>query len=185
VFILLGCPTACSFLPKFDFSSCLHITLNNTCSFFPVYPAPLGTCLDLTTASSALELALTPHILLLPSDLGAFAKVVTVPNQLMMSTANSSSNQQGTGLGPGAVGASPAPAAPHGGGASGGANGVSAAGAAGTQQQTLPPQPPSVVCINPGRLARGTGGGTYALVSVVPGEGASIAGRCRVEIRRV
>jgi hypothetical protein len=40
------------------------------------------------------------------------------------------------------------------------------------------------VCINPGRLARGAGGGTYALVSVAPGEG-SVASRCRAEIRRV
>lgn len=46
-------------------------------SFFPQYPAPLGTCLDLTTASH-LAMQVMPHLLLLPSDLAPFAKLVTL-----------------------------------------------------------------------------------------------------------
>ncbi|KAG2444445.1 hypothetical protein HXX76_001198 [Chlamydomonas incerta] len=44
-------------------------------SFFPLYPAPLGTCLD-TSHYSQLALAAAPDLLLLPSDLAPFAKVL-------------------------------------------------------------------------------------------------------------
>lgn len=49
------------------------------CSYFPLYPAPLGTPLD-TSLASAMELTVTPHILVLPSDLAAFAKPLPVEN---------------------------------------------------------------------------------------------------------
>ncbi len=45
------------------------------CSFYPLYPAPLGTCLD-TSHYSQLSLAAAPDLLLLPSDLAPFAKVL-------------------------------------------------------------------------------------------------------------
>jgi hypothetical protein len=45
------------------------------CRFFPLYPAPPGSCLDLT-ADAALQLQQLPDLLLLPSDLAAFAKTV-------------------------------------------------------------------------------------------------------------
>lgn len=43
--------------------------------FYPLYPAPPGTCLDLTS-DTALELQQLPDLLLLPSDLAPFAKLV-------------------------------------------------------------------------------------------------------------
>lgn len=43
---------------------------------------------------------------------------------------------------------------------------------------------PRVVVINPGRLAKGNSGGTYAQIAVAEGSG-SIADRCRVDIVRV
>lgn len=43
---------------------------------------------------------------------------------------------------------------------------------------------PQVVVVNPGRLTKGSSGGTYAHVTVVPGSG-SLASRCRVDIVRV
>lgn len=43
--------------------------------FYPLYPPPLGTCLDLT-GDAALQLHTLPHLLLLPSDLAPFAKAV-------------------------------------------------------------------------------------------------------------
>lgn len=46
------------------------------CRFYPLYPGPLGTCLDLT-GDAALELQQLPDLMLLPSDLAPFAKVVT------------------------------------------------------------------------------------------------------------
>ncbi len=44
-------------------------------SLYPLYPAPLGTCLD-TSHYSQLQLPVTPDLLLLPSDLAPFAKVL-------------------------------------------------------------------------------------------------------------
>lgn len=41
-----------------------------------------------------------------------------------------------------------------------------------------------VVVVNPGRLAKGNSGGTYAQITVAEGSG-SIADRCRVDIVRV
>ncbi|KAF6255494.1 DNA polymerase alpha/epsilon subunit B-domain-containing protein [Scenedesmus sp. NREL 46B-D3] len=43
---------------------------------------------------------------------------------------------------------------------------------------------PQVVVINPGRLAKGSSGGTYAHITVAAGSG-SLASRCRVDIVRV
>ena len=43
---------------------------------------------------------------------------------------------------------------------------------------------PRVVVINPGRLAKGNSGGTYAQITVAEGNG-NIADRCRVDIVRV
>lgn len=47
----------------------------DVCRFYPLYPPPLGTCLDLT-ADAALQLQQLPDLLLLPSDLAPFAKHV-------------------------------------------------------------------------------------------------------------
>ena len=45
------------------------------CSFMPIYPPPLGACLD-TTLASHLRLTVAPEILILPSDLTTFAKAL-------------------------------------------------------------------------------------------------------------
>lgn len=49
------------------------------CRFYPLYPPPPGTCLDLT-GDAALQLQRLPDLVLLPSDLAPFAKhVVAAP----------------------------------------------------------------------------------------------------------
>ena len=45
------------------------------CSFYPLYPPPLGACLD-TSLGQALDMPCTPDIMILPSDLAPMAKVV-------------------------------------------------------------------------------------------------------------
>lgn len=47
-------------------------------SFFPLYPPPLGAMLD-TSHGDALGLPCTPDLLVLPSDLAPFAKLIPVP----------------------------------------------------------------------------------------------------------
>ncbi|KAF8059983.1 POLA2 [Scenedesmus sp. PABB004] len=109
--------------------------------FYPLYPAPPGTCLDLT-GDAALALESLPDLLLLPSDLAPFAKALPA-----------------------------APARADGGG-------YAPAGSPGAEGA------PQVVVINPGRLAKGSSGGTYARVSVAAGAG-PLAERTRVDIVRV
>lgn len=46
------------------------------CSFYPLYPAHPSTPLD-TTSDHALRLSSLPDLMLLPSDLAPFAKVVS------------------------------------------------------------------------------------------------------------
>lgn len=136
-----------------------------------MYPAPPGTCMDLSFASH-LELPATPHVMVLPSDLAPFAKVVPA-QQAPYAEAQAR---------PQAQPATPT-AAPQ------GQDGV-AAGTPGQQQQQVagearvPGAPEAFVCVNPGRLARGPAGGTFAHLTVAPGEG-PLTSRCRVEIRRV
>lgn len=45
------------------------------CSYYPLYPPALGTYLD-SSLGAALELPCTPDVLLLPSDLAPFAKLL-------------------------------------------------------------------------------------------------------------
>lgn len=45
-----------------------------------------------------------------------------------------------------------------------------------------------VLAVNPGRLVKGNGGGTYAVLTVAPGAAAApggVAANCRVEVVRV
>ena len=49
------------------------------CSFFPLFPPPLGTPLDCSRAGPLLDMPCTPDLLLLPSDLAPFAKLCAVP----------------------------------------------------------------------------------------------------------
>jgi DNA polymerase alpha subunit B len=114
-------------------------------SFYPLFPAAPGACLD-TTADAALALASLPDLLLLPSDLAPFAKPVP------------------------AGGPHPECCA------SGGGEGAGGAAAR------------SVLAVNPGRLVKGSGGGTYAVLTLPRGAAAAeggLAANCRVEIVRV
>ncbi|CAA7403223.1 unnamed protein product [Spirodela intermedia] len=77
-------------------------------SFYPLYPPSVDVPLDLSLAPEALEISLTPDILLMPSDLTPFVKVLSL------------AERSETG------------------------------------------EPARCVCVNPGRLAKGIGGGTFA-----------------------
>ncbi|GIL59873.1 hypothetical protein Vafri_14687 [Volvox africanus] len=121
-------------------------------SFYPLYPAAPGTCLD-TSHYSQLQLPVMPDVLLMPSDLAPFAKVL----------------QPAAWMAGGPPGLEVAAAAPGSGKSAAGAPAVSAA---------------PVVVINPGRLSRGTAGGTFAHVVVSPG-GAPVLERIRAEVKRV
>ena len=48
-----------------------------SCSYYPLYPPAAGVPLDFSLAKEALEISLTPDVLLLPSDLAPFVKVIT------------------------------------------------------------------------------------------------------------
>ncbi len=142
-------------------------------SYYPLYPPPPGALLDAALAAAALPLPATPDLLLLPSSLAPFARCVPLP-----------AAPPDAAAAPGAAaGAPPAAAAGAAGGGSGGGGGT-------------------VVCVNPGRLAKGAAGGTYAELHMgASAEGlAAAAGqppatnaplphrlheRCKVEIRRV
>ncbi|GIL88295.1 hypothetical protein Vretifemale_16219 [Volvox reticuliferus] len=121
-------------------------------SFYPLYPAAPGTCLD-TSHYSQLQLPVMPNVLLMPSDLAPFAKLL--PPTAWMAGGPPGLEVAGSvaGAGKGTGAAPPVSAAP-------------------------------VVVINPGRLARGAAGGTFAHVVVSPGD-APVLERIRVEVKRV
>ena len=48
-----------------------------SCSYYPLYPPAAGVPLDFSLAKEALEISSTPDVLLLPSDLAPFVKVIT------------------------------------------------------------------------------------------------------------
>lgn len=122
---------------------------------YPLYPPPVGSCLD-ASLDGALRLAAAPDVLLLPSDLSPFAKLV----------------------------AEAAPAAPALAGDAAGAEGACAVEGAAGGAAAQPPAPRLVVCVNPGRLAKGAAGGTFAHVWVAPGS-EPVEGRTRVEVIRI
>lgn len=124
-------------------------------SFYPLFPAAPGACLD-TTNDAALAMEALPDLLLLPSDLAPFAKAVPASGPYPESSA---------------AAAAAAAAA--------GANGAAAAPEAACR---------SVLAVNPGRLAKGSSGGTYAVLTLPPGAAGApggLAANARVEIVRV
>lgn len=48
------------------------------CSFYPLYPPALGVPVDFSLAIEALEIPRTPDVLILPSDLAPFVKVISI-----------------------------------------------------------------------------------------------------------
>jgi len=148
---------------------------NHHNSFYPLYPAAPGACLD-TTSDAALAIDPLPDLLLLPSDLAPFAKAVPATgffSECAAANANAAATAAGT-------------------------SGSSENGAAARepqqqqqQPQQLPQQqqqPHTVLAVNPGRLVKGNGGGTFAVLTAAPGASGAqggLAGNCRVEILRV
>ncbi|GMH43711.1 hypothetical protein BSKO_11633 [Bryopsis sp. KO-2023] len=106
-------------------------------SFYPLYPPPLGTCLD-TSHSHCLDFANTPDVVFIPSDLAPSAKIVSLPTPK---------------------------------------TGVDGALSIRLSERTA-------ICVNPGRLAKGQGGGTYASVVIVGSTG-DIRERCKIKITRI
>jgi DNA polymerase alpha subunit B len=127
-------------------------------SFFPLFPPPLGAMLDAKRAQVGLLMPHAPHLLLLPSDLAPFAKLL-----------------------PGGPSVAEAPPRPEDDAAADGGDAAmaDAAPAAAVEQGDT-----SAVCVNPGRLARGSLGGTFAHIHVGAGGGA-LGERVRVDIIRV
>lgn len=89
-----------------------------------------------SSLASALQMPCTPDIMLVPSDLNPFAKLISVQNPAPVAS-------EETALLPGTVSLG------------------------------------QVVCVNPGRLTKGTAGGTFARLQIAPSqEGkAAVAGR--------
>ena len=61
-------------------SASLSDVLSLLHSYFPVFPPPPGSLLDTALGAKQLRLPATPDVLLLPSDLAAFAKLLPVPD---------------------------------------------------------------------------------------------------------
>jgi DNA polymerase alpha subunit B len=137
-----------------DRMSALASHILNQRSYFPLFPPPLGVPLD-TSHGYALELPCSPNLLIVPSDLAPFAKVVPLERNCL-GTASSESAQE---VMPNAI------------------ESAEETGAA--------------VCINPGRLTKGSNAGTFAHVHIAPkvaqaeAKPVPLHDRCRVEIRKL
>lgn len=151
------------------------------CSYYPLFPPPLGTCLD-SSLGAALELPCSPDIMLLPSDLNPFAKVVPLPQHNSMASTSTAADTSGAAQ----TGVQQDNAI-----AAGNANAGDGNNSAGR-----------VLVINPGRLAKGATGGVFAhlwvnplqeALAVLDGQPPASNGRlqhhvdqrCKVEIRRI
>jgi len=139
-------------------------------SFYPLYPPPIGAALD-TSLSHALTMANTPDILLVPSDLSPFAKVLPVnspaPATAIDTPGNASEQTEDS------IMETPQPMD--------------------TSCTTKSVQDVgSVLCINPGRLTKGASAGTFVHLHVsapnaedVEAQCNQISKRTRVEIVRI
>jgi DNA polymerase alpha subunit B len=134
---------------------CGHV-LGQGC-FFPVFPAPPGACLDATHAATGLAMTRAPHVLLLPSDVAPFARAVAT-------------RVRGT-------------QAPGGGEAMHVDGDDATATSTWFASQARQAAQHATVCVNPGRLARGNLGGTFAVLTVQKGVPSSSG--VRVDIVRV
>ncbi|BBN13404.1 DNA polymerase alpha subunit B [Marchantia polymorpha subsp. ruderalis] len=119
-------------------------------SFYPLFPPPPGTSLDLSLMPEALSIAQIPDILILPSDLAPFVKVLSLPPQSK-------------------------PVDP-----------------ASDEPISSNEEPVKCLCINPGRLTKGSSGGTFTELLVLPdttseGSDAStpVTSRSKVVIKRI
>ena len=156
------------------------------CSYYPLFPPPPGALLDTSLGAQALTMGVTPDVLIVPSDLAAFAKMLPMPKSSHLLAANSPAMAGAAGAKP-EFEAAPAAASPS----------ISLPAAGSNAAGTV-----AVVAINPGRLAKGVTGGSWAQFSIAvdPAAGAalrgdppetnaaaphSISSRCRVDIMRI
>jgi DNA polymerase alpha subunit B len=114
-------------------------------SFYPLFPAPEGVCLDYSQAST-LRMNSTPDILILPSKMRHFASPVRVENARAAAVAAAAASAAASSMSDDAT------------------NGSSTA--AQSSSSTTAPLP--TVVVNPEYLTKGPSGGTYALVSIHP-----------------
>lgn len=105
--------------------------------FYPLFPPPLGSLLDLSVGPPTLRPPFVPDLLLLPSDLGPFVKVI--PRESL-------SSPQSVSIDP---------------------NEVKEENRKDEKKDKRKDETLSYVCINPGRLAKGKNGGTYADISII------------------
>jgi len=104
------------------------MNFHDVCSYYPMFPPAPGTMLD-STRCATLKLPLAPDVLVLPSDLNGFAKLIP-------------------------------PCSPGG---------------------------TPTVCINPGRVSKGSSGGTFARFQIgsLPPDTQSIEQSCKVDVVRI
>ncbi|KAL3690758.1 hypothetical protein R1sor_004409 [Riccia sorocarpa] len=125
-------------------------------SFYPLFPPPQGTCYDLSLTPEAVSVNQIPDILILPSDLAPFVKVLALPSSPQL------------------------------------ASGADESGG----RESIPlkeEQQRKCVCINPGRLTKGSSGGTFTELLVLPDassyEGCDapppVSSRSKVTIKRI
>ncbi|XWS69192.1 hypothetical protein CRYUN_Cryun04dG0158500 [Craigia yunnanensis] len=110
-------------------------------SFYPLYPPAEGVPLDFSLAPEALNISAVPDLLILPSDFKYFVKVsgdATMPNYFSVPTSISNSNKKKIWLQDAIIKV------------------VSLGGTREGEEQMK-----KFCCINPGRLAKGEGGGTF------------------------
>lgn len=157
-------------------------------SYYPVFPPPPGALLDTSLAAQSLTMGVTPDVLVVPSDLAAFAKLLPLQSTPPTPAVSAAAHTAAT---PGAELKSPEVASAASPGSSLPAHGSDAAGGSA-----------AVVVINPGRLAKGVTGGSYARLSIAAAPAAvaalqgdppqtnaasahGVSSRCRVDIVRI
>ncbi|KAH8964673.1 hypothetical protein BDL97_04G079200 [Sphagnum fallax] len=113
-------------------------------SFYPLFPAAQGVSLDLSLAPGSLDLPCTPDLLLLPSNLAPFVKVLSVPLTSSLEHIEETGNVAAT---------------------------------------------VKSICVNPGHLAKGITGGTFAEILIVPyienAQSQILESRAKVTIMRI
>lgn len=127
-------------------------------SYYPVYPPPSGALLDTSLAATYLDMPFTPQIMVIPSDLTPFAKMLPPLDIPLGPTTTSVANE--------------------------------------TVEEDREGKS-TMVLLNPGRLAKGVAGGTWAHLCIAPAaplskdtpaldsKGCDIHSRCRVDIFRI
>ncbi|KAL4552225.1 hypothetical protein Ndes2526B_g06451 [Nannochloris sp. 'desiccata'] len=129
----------------------------NQRTYFPMFPPPAHIPMD-TSRGYGLELPCTPNVLIAPSDLAPFAKVVAVSYPALVAAAENNNN------------------------------GTPENGSADATIAEIAASNSKVICINPGRVTKGTTAGTFVHMWVAGQEescGNGVESRCRVEVKKL